>query len=271
MYPNALIATTSESSWLYKGFDPMATVRDFFSLVRGPRSRFAPRAPASCEQPARPWRRPSAGETEPVAGVGFAPAKVPDPDPSLLEAAGEELLHAARARGRTPALAVVQIDDLPELEIVFGRSGVDRVMAAVMTGLTRAAAGHGVVVRTAADTFALLMPGGGAGAAIAALQARFGKPCTIEIGFGRDEIFVMPDVMVHPLGPQDSIAQVYEDLRRYIAKARKHGRRIRDCVPERAACAGQAMSLPPAFATPAPAPKYCPPLPATIPMPLGLR
>ncbi|HEY0884186.1 MAG TPA: hypothetical protein VGE20_02835 [Ramlibacter sp.] len=249
----------------------MSTVHDLWRIVRGHKNRFAPRGPASCEQPARPQRGTISGAPEQVTGIDMAAPAIPEPDLALLHAGGEKLLEASRALGRTPALAVMQIDDLPELELVFGRSGVDRVIPAVLSGLTRAAAGHGLVVRTAADTFALMMPGGGAEAAIAALQARFGKPCTIEIGFGRDEILVVPDVMVHPLGPQDSVAQVYADLCRYLVKARKHRQTIRNCLPRRAECGSVAGAWPPDRAKPAPAagPRYWPPLPATIPVPLG--
>ena len=266
MYPDALIATKKVIAFRME-FDAMATLSDFWSMVRGPRSRFGPRGPASCEQPARPGRCTVAAPVEQVTGRDLERPIVPEPNLALLHTDGEKLLHAARALGRTPALAVMQIDDLPELEIVFGRAGVDRVMDAVMTGLTRIAAGHGLIVRSAADTFVLLMPGGGAGAAVAALQARFGTPCTIEIGSGRDEILVVPDVMVHPLGPQDSIAQAYEDLCRYIAKARRHGQRIRSCEPQRAAC-GSAPARSPIVRA-GPTPQYTPPLPATIPMPLA--
>jgi len=265
VYPDALIATKKVIAFRME-FDAMATLSDFWSMVRGLRSRFGPRGPVSCEQPARPGRCTVAAPVEQVADRDLERPIVPEPNLALLHTDGEKLLRAARALGRTPALAVMQIDDLPELEIVFGRAGVDRVMHAVMTGLTRIAAGHGLIVRSAADTFALLMPGGGAGAAVAALQARFGTPCTIEIGSGRDEILVVPDVMVHPLGPQDSIAQAYEDLSRYIARARRHGQRIRSCEPQRAAC-GSAPARSPIVRA-GPAPQYTPPLPATIPMPL---
>lgn len=250
----------------------MTTIRDLWRIVRGHKNGFAPRGPASCEQPARPRRCTIPGAPEQVmTGIDLESPAIPEPDLALLHAGGEKLVQTARALGRTPALAVMQIDDLPELELVFGRRGVDRVIQAVMSGLTRAAAGHGLVVRTASDTFALVMPGGGAGAAIAALHARFGKPCTIEIGFGRDEILVVPDVMVHPLGPQDSVAQVYDDLCRYVMKARKHRQTLRDCVPQRAGGGSAAGGSPIDRARPAPAPQYTPPLPATIPVPLALH
>lgn len=249
----------------------MSTIRDLWCMVRGHKNRFAPRGPAACEQVARPRRGTPNGAPDQVTGIDLDAPAIPEPDLGLLHADGEKLLEEARALGRTPALAVMQIDDLPELELVFGRRGVDRVIEAVMSGLTRAAAGQGLVVRTAADTFALVMPGGGAGAAIAALQARFGSPCAIEIGFGRDEILVVPDVMVHPLGPQDSVAQVYTDLCRYVTKARKHRQAMRDCVPQRTDRSKVASSSPVERARPVPAPQYTPPLPATIPVPLALH
>lgn len=249
----------------------MTTIRDLWCIVRGHKNRFGQRGPASCEPPARPRRRTISGAPEPVTGLELEAPAIPAPDLALLHTGGEKLLDAARALGRRPALAVMQIADLPELELVFGRRGVDRVIQAVVAGLNRAAAGHGLVVRTAADTFALLTPGGGAGAAIAALQARFGKPCTIEIGFGRDEILVVPDVMVHPLGPQDSVAQIYADLCRYLAKARKHRQATGDCVPQPIECGSAAGSSPINRPKPAPAPQYTPPLPATIPVPLAVH
>lgn len=249
----------------------MAVIRDLWSLLRGPKARFGPRGPASCEQPAPPQRRAFPGTASPVPGLDFEPPAAPPADLALLRSEGEKVLRAARARGQAPALAVLQIDDLPELELVFGRAAVDEVMAAVTAGLSRTAVGRGLVARTAADTFALLMPGGGAGAAIAALQARFGKPCTIEIAFGRDDILVVPDVMVHALAPHETVAQAYDDLCRYIAKARKHGRRVCDGAPRRAACGSLGTGSPAAAATGASAPQYCPPWPETIPVPLAFH
>lgn len=235
----------------------MAIIRNLWSMVRGPggAQRFAL---AGCP-------------VEQVPAIDFEHPTVPAPDPALLRSAGEKLLRAARARRQAPAMAVMQIDDLPEVEVVFGRTAADRVIDAVMAELTRVAVGKGLVVRTAADTVTLLMPGGGAGATIAAIQARFGKPCTIEVGSGRNEILAVPDVMVHPLGPQDSIAQVYEDLCRYIAKARRHGRRVHDGVPQRAAPGSLEAGSRAVAAAGARAPQYCPSWPATIPVPLALH
>lgn len=248
----------------------MTIIRDLWSMLRGPKSGFGPRGPASCE-PASRLPCAIAGAVEQFPAIDFEHPTVPEPDPALLRTAGEKMLRAARVLGRTPALAVMQIDELPEIELVFGHAAADRVIDAVMAELTRAAVGKGLVVRTAADTFALLMPGGGAGATIAALQARFGTPCTIEVGSGRDEILAVPDVMVHPLGPEDSIAQAYDDLCRYIAKARKQTRSTRNCVQQPAACGTVAMRSPVGAAIDAKASQYWPPLPATIPVPLGLH
>lgn len=237
----------------------MGNLSNFWFMLRGHRSRFAPRAPAYCEQPARSFGRAPAG--------GGATVQ----DRALLGVAGEKLLRTARAHGQSPALAVLQIDDLPELELVFGRAAVDQVIEAVMTELTRAAAHIGLVARTAPDTFALLMPGGGAEATVAAIQARFGKPCSIEIEFGGEEILVVPEVMVHALAPHDAVSQVYDDLCRSIAQARTPVRRKRSRVPQPAVCGGVAMGSPIVSATAARAPQYCPPLPPTIPMPLPVH
>ena len=245
----------------------MSTVRNFWSVLRNCRSRFGPEAPASGDHPARAF----AGAAQQPPRLDGGPPDLPAPGQTRLCAAGEKMLRTARALGQAPALAVLQIDDLPELELVFGRSAADQVVDAVMTGLTHAAARKGIVIRTAADTFALLMAGGGAAATIAAIQARFGRPCAVEVGVGRDDILVTPDVLVHPVGPRDSIAQVYDDLCRQIANARQQGRRSHDCVPQAPASGSRGMRPSAAAVAQAPAPQYCPPLPATIPVPLGIR
>lgn len=248
----------------------MAFIRNLWS-VRALASRSAAGRPAPARPPASPPRGAIVSAAKHASGIDFEHPIVAEPNPALLRTAGQKLLQAARASGRSPALAVMQVGDLHELEHVFGRSGADRVVDAAMAELTRAAAGKGLAVRTAADTFALLMPGGGATGTLAAIHARLGTPCTIEVGSGRDEILALPDLMVLPLGPQDSIAQVYGDLCRYIAKARQHGQGVRTGVPQATAAGGRATDSPRVAAAGVQASQHWPPLPATIPVPLGLH
>lgn len=205
----------------------MDTVKALFTMSRSPRYGFRPSEPSTVRG-VRAGKSRVAGELS-AHGAGHAkPATssqsdflhLPEPDEHLLCTMGEKMLRTARVAGQPLTLVVMQVYDLPEVELVFGHAATEEVIDEVMTELTRVAAREGLLVRSAADTFALLLPGSGTQASLEAVVARFGKLCVIEFELGGDEILLMPDVRVHTFGLGECVQVVYERLRGVIAKTR---------------------------------------------------
>jgi len=232
----------------------MGTVRTVLSMLRSPRCGFWPTVPSV----------PSL--VPPDAGC----LHIPQPDRDLLRAKGEKMLRASRATAEPLTLVVMQVYDLPEVELVFGRAAAEEVVDAVLTELTRTAGGRGFVVRSDADTFALLMPGSGAQATAAAIVARFGKPCVIEFELDDDEILLVPDARVHAFEANESVEQVYDSLCGAIARTRGQEAPRRECL---ARCESDTLPMRlSSSATRQPdRPECYPVLPPTIPVPMGAR
>jgi GGDEF domain-containing protein len=133
----------------------------------------------------------------------------PAPDRRALAGAADAL---RRARGATVALLVMQVADIVELELVFGREAVDAAVDEVFRQLTRAAAGRGRVVRTEPDTFALLMPDVDVEQLVANVQAGLGRSRSIEFELDGDEIILVPDVMGRTVAPGEALPAAYESV-----------------------------------------------------------
>lgn len=114
-----------------------------------------------------------------------------------------------RTRGTTIALLVMQVADIVELELVFGRDAADAALDEVFTQLARAAAGRGRVVRTEPDTFVLLMPDAPVEQLVASVQAGLGRSRCIEFEHDGDEIILVPDVMGRIVAAGETVAAAY--------------------------------------------------------------
>lgn len=193
---------------------------------------------------------------------------IPKPDAEFLCATGEKMLHTARVSGQSFTLAVLQVYDLPEVELLFGRAAAEKVIDTVMTELTRAAGRRGFVVRSEADTFALLVPAIGAQATLAALRSRFGEPCVVEIEVDKREILLIPDLRVHALDAGESVKQVYERL--CLALDKERGLEARRCEYLRKERESYTLPMGLCLTTPQTRkPQFYPVLPPTIPVPMG--
>lgn len=253
----------------------MEPLKSLFSMCRSPRYGFRASEPSLVVRSHHTSGEESSavgdchGHSKPDVSLASNFLHLPEPDEELLSVVGEKMVAAARASGQPITLVVMQVYDLPEVELVFGRSAAEEVIDEVMTQLTRMAARKGFVVRSKADTFALLIPGMNAQATMAALGARFGRPCAIEFELGEDEILLVPDVKVHTLDAGESLREVYTRVGRLIARER--GREQLRCEylrSEREAHTPIGLSC----ARPEPREKvYYPVLPATIPVPMGAR
>lgn len=145
----------------------------------------------------------------------------------------EAMLHAAsrlatRTRRDNQPLSIVVFDlkDLPELESVFGAQVAKEVLAQVVDRLQGLASARGLVMRTDATVFTVLMPGFGRDRAHEAIERSMGSPCCIELDADEHELVLIPDFKVHTVRPDSGpLAGVYTDLRRDINDAQKHERR----------------------------------------------
>lgn len=254
------------------------TLTTLFSMFRAPRYSFR------ASEPSLAVRADTSllfGEPAPaVNGAGHAQPfslrhtelpDVPQPDEQLLSTMGEKMLRKARAAGQPLSLVVMQVYDLPEVELVFGGAAAAQAIHQVMTKLTSVAARNGFVVRSAGDTFALLVPGSGAEATVAAVNSRFGKPCTIEFKSDGDEVLLVPDVRVHTFQAGESLQRVYERVCRLIAKERGREELRCDYIRKEREAHTLPMGLPTQPRSVPGRKEYYPVLPATIPMPMGAR
>ncbi len=252
------------------------TVKAILSMLKSPRYGFRPSEPSLAVGAGK-----SPVRCEPVAGASTTchgkPSTArhsdfrdaPAPDRKLLCDVGEKMLR--KSAGQPLTLVVMQVYDLPEVELVFGGTAAARAIHEVMIQLTRVATRKGFLVRSAADTFALLMPGTGAEATVSVLNERFGNPCAIEFEADGDEVLLVPDVRVHTLGAGESLQRVYERVCKLIAKERGREELRCDYIRKEREAHTLPMGLT-SEAHPAPIRKaHYPELPATIPVPMGAR
>ena len=151
-----------------------------------------------------------------------APGQAPAHNMTAMLAAGETLLARARRDKLPLSIAVFDLHDLPELESVFGPRVAREVVAQVVFRLQGVATSKGLVLRTDATAFTVLMPGFERDRARLAIQTTMGSPCCIELDADDHEIVLVPEFKVHTLRPDSgSLSQVYAELRRDISAAQK--------------------------------------------------
>jgi GGDEF domain-containing protein len=142
------------------------------------------------------------------------------PDAEGLFCMGSRMHRSATMRDRTVSLLVLQVSDLAEVVLIFGREAAERVVDTVMTELTHVSARRGYALRTGADTFALLMPDVSGEDMHGALQVRLGKACAVEIDVDGHELLLVPDVIARTLSRSDSVRTAFESLCRMLAAER---------------------------------------------------
>jgi GGDEF domain-containing protein len=133
---------------------------------------------------------------------------------------GGKMLRTARRLQQPLSVLVLQLYDLPELEVVFGSRAAKEVVAKTMAKLVHLSPRDGFAVHTGPDTFALLMPDTEDDDALGAVEAFLGKPCALEFDVDGEELVLVPEVMVGTVNGTESVQEAYERLCRDIAKAR---------------------------------------------------
>jgi GGDEF domain-containing protein len=186
--------------------------------------------------------------------------------------AADRLLARARSENHPMTMAVFDLEDLPEMESVFGATVTREVVAQVVLRLKGFAGSRGLVMRTDATVFTVLMPGFGRDRAHHAIERTMGKPCCIELDADEHEIVLVPDFKVHSFRPDSAgPEQIYIELRRAISEAQRlEQRRQRYLQRERESHTrpSELHSQPDATTAVHPAPPAFRPMAATMPMPL---
>lgn len=141
-------------------------------------------------------------------------------------AAGDKMLARARSDDQPLSMAVFDLADLPELESVFGSTTTRQVMQQVLLRLQAMAGSKGLVTRTDATVFTVLMPGFSRERARNAIDRSMGSPCCFELDADNHEIVLIPDFGLHAFRPDSApLNQVYSQLRRSISDSQRLERR----------------------------------------------
>ena len=134
---------------------------------------------------------------------------------------GDELLCRGRGTQQPLSVAVFDLSDLPELHCVFGMQASRDCIAQTAVRLQRLIARNGLVVRTSATTFTVLLPGVDRDRALGVIRSAMGQPCCIELAAGDKEIVLVPEFMVRTVFDDSvRVSEIYESLCRDIAQAR---------------------------------------------------
>lgn len=154
---------------------------------------------------------------------------------AALFAAGEQMLAQSRRDNHALSVVVFDLNDLPELENVFGAAVVREVLDEVALRLQDLATNRGLVIRSGPTIFTVLIPGSGRDRTHLAIEDTMGSPCCIELNAGDHEIVLIPDFELHTVrSGSPGLAQIEQDLRRQIEQAQiREARRRRYLQKER--------------------------------------
>lgn len=194
------------------------------------------------------------------------------PDADAFLAMGERMLRSARQHHVPLSLLVVQVPELPELEILFGRAAAKAAVHAVMKALSSVAGHAGLAVRTLPDTFAVVMPRCTGAVLQMALRNRLGRACSVELDFDGEEIVLVPDFQARTVDAGNTIEKTYSGVCRAIESRRYLEQLRRDHLRREREAHSTHMCLPPELARAPALPRsrgWYPTIPATILMPIG--
>lgn len=192
-------------------FEPPAGSPQSVAPAAAPPDGPAPRAPSATRTAAaQPLRRNWAIERARLAVLG------------------DKMCEAARRQARSVGMLIMQMEDLAELEVLFGARAADEVLRRAMAELTGLAAGGGFVLRTAADTLTLLTPGQDAEDLLDGLEAQLGKSCAIDFELDHEEIVIVPDVLARRVRASETVAQAYDTLCQDLVHQRSCAQRRHD-------------------------------------------
>lgn len=188
------------------------------------------------------------------------------------------MLRRSRRDNHPLSVLVFALNDLPELECVFGSRVAKEAVAKMTAKLERMATRKGLVLRTGPTIFTVLLPSVSRDSALAAIHATLGQACCIEFDAGGDEIVLVPEFLVQTMCDTRSLEEVYDGLCSDIAQARLTEQRRQKYLERERESHSRPMELQVARLRAQPRPRppktfqtvYAP-MPANIPIPMGAR
>lgn len=152
------------------------------------------------------------------------------PERSLWKRLRGKLQRLESAGGhRAGSLALFDVSDLPELRHIFGTAAAHHVVARTVAALAALDPVHGRVLRTTPTSFAVVLPTYDVEQAHALVRRALGRSFAIEIEWRDEEIIVVPDFLVRPLGGENGLFDVVHSqmLEEIIAAQQHEKRRLR--------------------------------------------
>lgn len=158
---------------------------------------------------------------------------------------GEELLARSRRRGQPSTLATFDCSDLLEVRHIYGGRVAVGLALRMAAELARVAGERGVAARTGPTEFTVLLPGLDRARAARAIRQVLGSPARLEFESGRNEIVLLPQVLLQQAGQEDEVAELHGAARRALTSTREHEALRRDRLRRERERHSRPMSLPP--------------------------
>lgn len=134
---------------------------------------------------------------------------------------GHEMLCRSSVGYRPLSVVVLDLNDLPELECIFGTLAAEEIIVQTAARLQRLATRKGLAVRTGATLFTVLLPDVDHDEARDLIGAALGQHGCIELEAGGDEIMLVPEFRVRTVfGHAVSLKKTIESLCRDMAQSR---------------------------------------------------
>lgn len=182
---------------------------------------------------------------------------------------GDRMISQCQRQQQSLSIIVMQLSDLAEMKDLFGSQVASHLVRNLVKTLHAVAPAKGVVLRTDATVFTLLLPGFDRGATLEAVTQAFGPTVAVEIDAQELEIVLVPEYQIRTVDAEPTaMAAVYEDMLRQIdssrareVRRRRHLRQEHESYSTKPAALHLPDSKQPAYVRHEP----------TVPVPMGTR
>lgn len=186
---------------------------------------------------------------------------------------GDVLLRECRRERGSATLAVFGCDDLLAVRETFGRKAGHQSLDLLVRNLQAIAGSRGLVARTGASEFTVMLPGLNREKALQVIARHLGNPLRVELLVNGEEVVMTPLLVLETVGAGEATiegawADLSADLRELQDVARNGGSSGQPLPPETTLNAGSATVVVPGNL---PEGAFVSHLPETMPVALGAR